>query len=91
MSALELAGLLGLTTHLLGLATLHLATLHLSTYLLTAHLAGRLIAEAIDGEGERFETLAALRNYSFPGGRTLRVPLTMLGAWYYLAKEKIGL
>jgi gamma-glutamylputrescine oxidase len=57
----------------------------------TTHLAGRLIAEAIDGEGERFETLAALRNYSFPGGRTLRVPLTMLGAWYYLAKEKIGL
>ena len=57
----------------------------------TTHLAGRLIAEAIDGEGRRFETFAALRNYPFPGGRALRVPLTVLGAWYYLAREKLGL
>ena len=57
----------------------------------TTHLAGRLIAEAIDGEPERFDAFAGLRNYPFPGGRALRVPLTMLGAWYYLAKEKIGL
>jgi gamma-glutamylputrescine oxidase len=57
----------------------------------TTHLAGRLIAEAIDGEGKRFGTFASLRNYPFPGGRALRVPLTMLGAWYYLAKEKLGL
>lgn len=57
----------------------------------TTHLAGRLIAEAIDGEPQRFDAFAALRNYPFPGGRALRVPLTMLGAWYYMAKEKLGL
>jgi len=57
----------------------------------TTHLAGRLIAEAIDGRPERFETFAALRNHAFPGGRLLRVPLTVLGAWYYMARERIGL
>lgn len=57
----------------------------------TTHLAGRLIAESIDGASDRFETFASLRNYPFPGGRALRVPLTMLGAWYYMAKEKLGL
>ena len=57
----------------------------------TTHLAGRLIAEAIDGDAGRFAAFASLRNYPFPGGRALRVPLTMLGAWYYLAREKIGL
>ncbi len=57
----------------------------------TTHLAGRLIAEAIDGASDRFETFASLRNYPFPGGRALRVPLTMVGAWYYMAKETLGL
>lgn len=57
----------------------------------TTHLAGRLIAEAIAGDDERFQAFASLRNYPFPGGRTFRVPLTMLGAWYYMAREKLGL
>lgn len=57
----------------------------------TTHLAGRLIAEAINGRPERFRAFARLRNYPFPGGRALRVPLTMLGAWYYMARERLGL
>ena len=57
----------------------------------TTHLAGRLIAEAIDGERQRFEAFAAMRNYPFPGGRLLRVPLSVAGSWYYQAKERIGL
>lgn len=57
----------------------------------TTHLAGRLIAEAIAGERDRFEAFAALRNYPFPGGRLFRVPLSMLGSWYYQAREKMGL
>lgn len=57
----------------------------------TTHLAGRLIAEAIDGERERFDAFATLRNYPFPGGRLLRVPLSVAGSWYYQAKEKMGL
>lgn len=57
----------------------------------TTHLAGRLIAEAIDGEPARFDAFATLRNYPFPGGRLLRVPLSVAGSWYYQAREKIGL
>ncbi|WP_111746178.1 NAD(P)/FAD-dependent oxidoreductase [Salinisphaera orenii] len=57
----------------------------------TSHLAGQLIAEAISGSPERFETFSALRNIPFPGGRSLRVPLTVLGSWYYQAREKLGL
>lgn len=57
----------------------------------TTHLAGRLLAETIDGEHERFEAFAALKNHPFPGGRLLRVPLSVLGSWYYQTKEKIGL
>lgn len=57
----------------------------------TTHLAGRLLAEAIDGERTRFDSFAALRNYPFPGGRMLRVPLSVAGSWYYMAKEKMGL
>ncbi len=57
----------------------------------TTHLAGRLLAEAISGERERFDAFAALRNYPFPGGRLFRVPLSVLGSWYYQAREKMGL
>jgi gamma-glutamylputrescine oxidase len=57
----------------------------------TTHLAGRLIAEAISSQSERFDAFAAMRNYPFPGGRLFRVPLTFLGAWYYMAREKLGL
>lgn len=57
----------------------------------TTHLAGRLLAEAIAGEGTRFEAFARLHNVPFPGGRLLRVPLTALGAWYYRLRDRLGL
>ncbi len=78
----------------------HLGRLDANTYfthgysghgVTTTHLAGRLIAEAIDTQSARFDAFAALRNYPFPGGRRFRVPLTFLGAWYYMAREKLGL
>lgn len=57
----------------------------------TCHLLGRLVAEAINHQSSRFDTFASMRNFPFPGGRTFRVPLTILGAWYYGLKEKLGL
>jgi gamma-glutamylputrescine oxidase len=56
----------------------------------TTHLLGRLVGEAIAGQPERFDVLAKLPYYPFPGGKTLRVPLTVLGSWYYRARDKIG-
>lgn len=57
----------------------------------TTHLAGKLLAEAIDGDQSRFDVFANLPHYNFPGGRIFRVPATMLGAWYYGLRDKLGL
>ena len=57
----------------------------------TCHLLGRLTAEAINAQTSRYDIFANMRNYPFPGGRAFRVPLTILGAWYYGMKEKLGL
>ncbi|HYD29383.1 MAG TPA: FAD-binding oxidoreductase [Azospirillaceae bacterium] len=56
----------------------------------TTHLAGRLIAEALDGDATRFDAFANLPYYPFPGGRLLRVPLTVLGAWWYMLRDRLG-
>jgi gamma-glutamylputrescine oxidase len=48
-------------------------------------LAGRLVAEAINGDAGRFDTFARLKHRPFPGGRLLRTPALVLGmAWYRL-------
>lgn len=57
----------------------------------TTHLAGRLIAETIKGNSERFDAFAKLPHYNFPGGRLFRVPATALGAWYYTIRDKLGI
>jgi gamma-glutamylputrescine oxidase len=56
----------------------------------TTHLLGRLVAEAIDGAPTRFDILANLPYYPFPGGKTFRVPLTVLGSWYYRTRDRLG-
>uniref|UniRef100_UPI0035648C3D NAD(P)/FAD-dependent oxidoreductase n=1 Tax=Halomonas sp. TaxID=1486246 RepID=UPI0035648C3D len=53
------------------------------------HLAGRLIAEVMHGQGERFDAFAGIPHFPFPGGRLLRVPLSALGAWYYQARDRL--
>lgn len=55
------------------------------------HLAGKVLAEALRGQAERFDALAGLRHYPFPGGRLLRVPLTALGACYYQLRDRLGI
>ena len=57
----------------------------------TTHLLGRLVAEAIGHQAGRFDVWAKMKNYPFPGGRMFRVPMTMMGAWYYGLREKLGL
>ena len=50
-------------------------------------LAGRLVAEAIAGDAERFDTFARIRHRSFPGGRLLRTPALVAGMAYYRLKD----
>ena len=57
----------------------------------TTQLLGRLLAEAATSQMERFDVFAQLPYYGFPGGQRFRVPLTILGAWYYGLREKLGI
>jgi gamma-glutamylputrescine oxidase len=56
----------------------------------TTHLLGRLLGEAVQGRAERFDAFAGLPYLPFPGGRALRVPLTVLGSWWYALRDKLG-
>ena len=54
------------------------------------HLAGKLLAEALQGQTERFDAFAQLPHYPFPGGRLLRIPFTAIGAAYYDLRDRLG-
>lgn len=54
------------------------------------HLAGRILAEALRGQAERFDAFASLRHYPFPGGQRFSAPLSALGAMYYSLRDKLG-
>ena len=51
------------------------------------HMAGRVLAEAISGQAERFDVFANIRHMTFPGGRYFRSPLLALGMLWYRIKE----
>ena len=52
-------------------------------------LAGELLVEAIDGDGDAFDTLAALPHRRFPGGPFFAKPLASLGLLYYALKDRL--
>ena len=54
------------------------------------HLAGKLLAETLRGQAERFDAFASLPHYPFPGGRLFQVPFSAMGAWYYSLRDKLG-
>src|SRR5690606_1816870 len=48
-------------------------------------ITGRVLAEAISGQAERFDLLARLPHTTFPGGKLLRTPtLALAMLWYRL-------
>jgi gamma-glutamylputrescine oxidase len=53
-------------------------------------LAGRLVAEAMAGDGSRFDVFARLRHRSFPGGALLRTPALVLGMAWYRLRDMLG-
>lgn len=55
-----------------------------------ANLAGRLMAEAVAGQAEGFDALAAVPTRSFPGGRMLRGPLLIAGMAWYGLRDRLG-
>tara|TARA_R110000787_G_scaffold249700_3_gene355269 strand:- start:649 stop:1950 length:1302 start_codon:yes stop_codon:yes gene_type:complete len=57
----------------------------------TATHAGQLMARAIQGDGDGFDTLAALPSTPFPGGPAVRSPLLVLAMSWYALRDRLGL
>lgn len=53
-------------------------------------MAGKLVAETIAGEAERFELMSRIKHRPFPGGSLLRTPALVLGMFYYRLRELLG-
>ena len=56
-----------------------------------SHLFGTILAEAISGDRSRFDVFAGFPYFAFPGGRTLRVPYSVLGSWWYSLRDRFGI
>jgi gamma-glutamylputrescine oxidase len=52
-------------------------------------LAGKLLIEAISGDGERFDRFAALEPSPFPGGVRLRAPIHVLAMLWFAFRDRI--
>ncbi len=52
-------------------------------------MAGKLTAEAIANQAERFDLLARLKHHRFPGGPLLRTPALVLGMLYHQIKDRL--
>ena len=50
-------------------------------------IAGKLIAETIAGQAERFDLFTKLQHRKFPGGRALRMPALVLAMLWYRMRD----
>ena len=50
-------------------------------------MAGKLVAESIAGQAERFDLLARIKHRPFPGGELLRTPALVLVMLYYRLRD----
>lgn len=54
-----------------------------------ATMAGKLAAEAIAGQAERFDLMASVPTTAFPGGAALRWPLLVLGMLWFSLRDRL--
>jgi gamma-glutamylputrescine oxidase len=57
----------------------------------TATHAGQLMAHAITGQSDGFDTMARIPNTPFPGGASMRTPLLSLAMTWYAMRDRLGL
>jgi gamma-glutamylputrescine oxidase len=50
-------------------------------------MAGKLIAEAVAGQAERFDLFTKLEHRNFPGGKSLRTPLLVLAMLWFRMRD----
>lgn len=56
----------------------------------TATHAGKLMAQAIEGETDGFNTMRSIPTPAFPGGGALRTPLLVLAMSWYALRDRLG-
>ncbi len=56
-----------------------------------ATMAGKVMAEAVAGQAERFDLMAGLPTPRFPGGAALRWPVLVLAMTWYAMRDRLGL
>lgn len=56
----------------------------------TATHAGALMAQAVTGESDGFDTMAAIPTTPFPGGPAMRSPLLVLAMSWYSLRDRLG-
>lgn len=54
-------------------------------------MAGRIAAEAIAGQAERFDLFEKIQHRRFPGGEAMRRPVLEIGFLYHRIREALGL
>ena len=57
----------------------------------TATHAGKLMADAVRGQAEGFETLSRVPAPAFPGGAALRAPLLVLAMTWFSLRDRLGI
>lgn len=55
-----------------------------------ATLAGKIMAEAIAGQSEKFDLMASLPQPRFPGGAAMRWPLLVLAMTWFSMRDRLG-
>lgn len=53
-------------------------------------LAGKLVAEVISGQAERFDLFSKIKHHDFPGGKLLRTPALVLGMAWFQLRDALG-
>lgn len=53
------------------------------------HMMGRITAQMIAGQAERFDIFGKIKHWSFPGGKLLRTPSFALGMMYYKLLDEL--
>ena len=53
-------------------------------------MSGKLVAEAIGGQAERFDLMSRIPHHDFPGGKLLRTPALVLGMLWYRMRDALG-
>jgi gamma-glutamylputrescine oxidase len=55
-----------------------------------ASMAGRILAEAVAGQNERFDVMASIPTPRFPGGVAFRWPMLVLAMTWYSMRDRLG-